>query len=331
MEIIVNFASIKTVFMDRRDFIEKSALAAGGALLAGAGVEALANDKKGKTMKVLMINGSPHQQGNTAVALDEIAKQLKVNGIDSEIVWIGNKAVRGCIACGGCSRNPGKCVFDDDICNRISEKFAEADALIVGSPVYYGQPNGAVLSVIQRAFYSNGASISGKPAAAVAVCRAVETVCGARCGIKWPNDVLLGGKKICGILVESVLGGEKNCVIVGIGINANTPSFPEELRPIAGSIAAVTGGQVDLRALAAAVLAEFDALYAAWLADGGRAALAEYRSLCLNVGRELLVGERRGRGLAVGDDYSLLVRFSDGAEEALRFGEVSVRGLYGCE
>ena len=157
--------------MDRRDFIEKSALAAGGALLAGAGVEALANDKKGKTMKVLMINGSPHQQGNTAVALDEIAKQLKVNGIDSEIVWIGNKAVRGCIACGGCSRNPGKCVFDDDICNRISEKFAEADALIVGSPVYYGQPNGAVLSVIQRAFYSNGASISGTPAAAVAVSR----------------------------------------------------------------------------------------------------------------------------------------------------------------
>ena len=138
--------------MDRRDFIGKSALAAGGALLAGTGVEALANDKKGKTMKVLMINGSPHQQGNTAVALDEIA-------------------VRGCIACGGCSRNPGKCVFDDDICNRISEKFAEADALIVGSPVYYGQPNGAVLSVIQRAFYSNGASISGKPAAAVAVCR----------------------------------------------------------------------------------------------------------------------------------------------------------------
>lgn len=157
--------------MDRRDFIAKSAAAAGGIVLSATGVEALANNKKSKTMKVLMINGSPHQKGNTAIALEEIAKQLKKNGIDSETVWIGNKAVRGCIACGQCHNHPGKCAFDDDICNRISEKFADADALIVGSPVYYGQPNGAVLSVIQRAFYSNGGSISGKPAAAVAVCR----------------------------------------------------------------------------------------------------------------------------------------------------------------
>ena len=157
--------------MDRRDFIEKSACAAGGVLLSAAGFDALANNKNDKTMKVLMINGSPHQKGNTAIALGEIARQLEKNGIGSEIVWIGNKPVRGCIACGKCYQRPGKCVFDDDVCNRISEKFAEADALIVGSPVYYGQPNGAVLSVIQRAFYSNGDSISGKPAAAVAVCR----------------------------------------------------------------------------------------------------------------------------------------------------------------
>ena len=122
-------------------------------------------------MKVLMINGSPRPKGNTALALSEIAKQLEKNGIDSEIVWIGNKPVRGCIACGQCAQNAGRCVFDDDVCNQISAKFAEADALIVGSPVYYGQPNGAVLSIIQRSFYSNGGSIAGKPAAAVAVCR----------------------------------------------------------------------------------------------------------------------------------------------------------------
>ena len=123
-------------------------------------------------MKVLLINGSPHQQGNTATALAEVARQLAAEGIESEQVWIGNKPVRGCIACGQCSaKGLGRCVFDDDVCNSISAKFNEADALIIGSPVYYGQPNGALLSIIQRAFYSNGASISGKPAAAIAVCR----------------------------------------------------------------------------------------------------------------------------------------------------------------
>ena len=123
-------------------------------------------------MKVLLINGSPRQEGNTAIALKEIAKQLSIEGIDSEIVWIGNKPVRGCIACGQCkTQGLGRCIFNDDSCNKISEKFEEANALVVGSPVYYGQPNGALLSIIQRAFYSNGANISGKPAASVAVCR----------------------------------------------------------------------------------------------------------------------------------------------------------------
>ena len=123
-------------------------------------------------MKVLLINGSPRKEGNTAIALAEVAKQLSKEGIESEIVWVGNKPIRGCIACGQCkSKGLGRCVFDDDICNQISEKFKEANALIVGSPVYYGQPNGALLSIIQRAFYSNGANISGKPAASIAVCR----------------------------------------------------------------------------------------------------------------------------------------------------------------
>lgn len=118
-----------------------------------------------------MINGSPRQKGNTSIALTEIAKQLEKLGIESEIVWIGNKPIRGCIACNTCKDNPGACVFDDDVCNGISAKMNSSDALIVGSPVYWGQPNGAVLSIIQRAFYSNGAAFRGKPAAAVAVCR----------------------------------------------------------------------------------------------------------------------------------------------------------------
>ena len=123
-------------------------------------------------MKVLLINGSPRKDGNTSIALSEVAKQLAHEGIDSEMVWIGNKPIRGCIACGQCKEQAlGRCVFDDDVCNQISAKFAEADALVVGSPVYYGQPNGALLSIIQRAFFSNGVNISGKPAASVAVCR----------------------------------------------------------------------------------------------------------------------------------------------------------------
>ena len=97
---------------------------------------------------------------------------MEKNGIEAEIVQMGMKPVRGCIACGQCkAKGNNKCVFDDDVCNRISEKMATADALVVGSPVYYGQPNGAVLSLMQRMFFSAGAYFVQKPAAAVAVCR----------------------------------------------------------------------------------------------------------------------------------------------------------------
>lgn len=121
--------------------------------------------------KVLLINGSPRKDGNTFLALSEIAKTLNEQGIDTEIAWIGVKPVRGCIACGTCHEKlNGKCVFDDDICNEIIEKMNNADALVVGSPVYYGQPAGQVLALIQRAFYA-GAHVDNKPAAAVAVCR----------------------------------------------------------------------------------------------------------------------------------------------------------------
>ncbi len=123
-------------------------------------------------MKVLLINGSARHNGNTFLALKEIGDTLAAEGIDSEIVQIGARAVRGCIACGKCKINGNnRCVFDDDICNSISAKMADCDALIVGSPVYYGQPNGSVLSLLQRMFYSAGTYFKGKPAAAVCICR----------------------------------------------------------------------------------------------------------------------------------------------------------------
>ncbi len=123
-------------------------------------------------MKVLLINGSPRKKGNTFLALSEVAKTLEQQGIETEIVQIGTKAVRSCIACGQCAvKQLGRCVFDDDICNRIVEKLDTADALVVGSPTYYGQPNGAVLSLIQRMFFSAGAKVQNKPAASVCICR----------------------------------------------------------------------------------------------------------------------------------------------------------------
>lgn len=123
-------------------------------------------------MKVLLINGSPHKSGNTYLALREVEQELEKEGIDAEIMSVGTKPVRGCIACSTC-KNTGsnKCVFEDDICNEVSAKMAQSDGLIVGSPVYYGQPNGTVIALVQRMLYSNGAAFNGKPAAGVAVCR----------------------------------------------------------------------------------------------------------------------------------------------------------------
>lgn len=123
-------------------------------------------------MKVLMINGSPREDGNTARALKEVADTLKAEGVESEIVWLGNRPVRGCTACYQCiQRNLGRCVFDDDIANRIVEKLADADGIVLGSPTYYGQPAGALLAVWQRVCFAASNHVKGKPAASVAICR----------------------------------------------------------------------------------------------------------------------------------------------------------------
>ncbi len=124
------------------------------------------------TLRALLVNGSPHENGNTAAALAEIAKTLEAEGIGSETFHIGTRPVRGCIACGACSsRADGHCAFGDDACNALIDRIAATDALVVGSPVYYGQPAGQLLALLQRACYAGGAAVRGKPVASVAVCR----------------------------------------------------------------------------------------------------------------------------------------------------------------
>ncbi len=122
--------------------------------------------------KVLIINGSPRQNGNTATALKEIAVALEREGVEVETVCLGTKQVRSCIACNKCFENgDGKCVFNDDIVNQINEKAKTADGFIIGSPVYYGQPAGSVVSAVQRMLYSGSVNYQYKPVANVVACR----------------------------------------------------------------------------------------------------------------------------------------------------------------
>lgn len=121
-------------------------------------------------MKVLMLNGSPHERGCTYTALTVVAEELKAQGIDSEIVWLGNGPIRGCIGCGGCKKL-GKCVFSDDPVNAIAEKVEQADGYIFGSPVHYASPCGAMVSALDRLFTCVGSKMSFKPAASVVSAR----------------------------------------------------------------------------------------------------------------------------------------------------------------
>ena len=119
--------------------------------------------------KVLLLNGSPHVHGCTATALDEMIKVFEEEGVETELIQVGIKEIRGCVACGSCSLK-GKCVFDD-LVNEVAPKFEEADGLVVGSPVYYGSPNGTILSFMDRLFYSTEFSKQMKVGAAVVSCR----------------------------------------------------------------------------------------------------------------------------------------------------------------
>ena len=122
-------------------------------------------------MKVLLVNGSPKANGNTARALAEVAEQLRAEGIDTETFQLGAKPIRDCIGCGQCGKLDCRCTFDDDVVNELIAAAEQADGFVFGSPVYYAHPSGRILSALDRAFYAGSKAFAHKPGAAVAVAR----------------------------------------------------------------------------------------------------------------------------------------------------------------
>lgn len=144
-------------------------------------------------MKVLIINGSPRVNGNTTIAVNEMVKVFEAEGVEAEVVQIGNKDVRGCIACGTCFKK-GQCVFND-VVNELAPKFEEADGLVVASPVYYASANATLIACLDRLFYSTHFDKTMKAGASVVVAR--------RGGLSATFDELNKYFTICGMPVAS--------------------------------------------------------------------------------------------------------------------------------
>ena len=120
--------------------------------------------------KVILLNGSPHPDGCTATALNEMVKIFEEEGVETEVIQVGGKDIRGCMSCGSC-RKLGRCVIDD-LVNEVREKFLAADGMVIGSPVYYGSPNGTLLALLDRLFFSlEGVSKLMKVGASIVSCR----------------------------------------------------------------------------------------------------------------------------------------------------------------
>jgi len=126
-------------------------------------------------MKVLLINGSAKKNGCTGTALAEAEKVLHAQGIDTEVIYLGNGPVRDCIGCGKCETLRNRCVFNDDIVDTILEKAETADGFVFGTPVYYAHPSGRILSVLDRLFYAGSPLFTHKPGFAVASARRAGT------------------------------------------------------------------------------------------------------------------------------------------------------------
>ena len=200
---------------------------------------------------------------------------------------------------------------------------------------FVSQEGGLYLSCILRPGVSPQQLMHLTALSAVAVCDAIGEVTGLQAQIKWPNDPVINGKKVCGILTELSLVAESNeaeSVVVGIGINCNQPAFPPELSEIATSVLEQTGKPVDRSALAAALARSLERMEREFLCRKA-AWLERFAARCVTVGKDVVIlrGETQtpARATGVGPDAQLLVEYPDGTAGSVSSGEVSVRGMYG--
>lgn len=197
---------------------------------------------------------------------------------------------------------------------------------------------GIYLSVLYRPDLTPERLMPVTALAGLAVCDAVERLCGVRPGLKWPNDPVLGNRKLCGVLTEMALEGESGRVrhlVVGVGINVlhTQRDFQDEVAEIATSLQMELGRPVSRPRLTALLLEELDQVYGALCAGNLTDYLAAYRRDCVNLGKTVQLIGTEGRetvtAIDVDEDFGLVVRTAGGEEKVVRSGEVSVRGLYG--
>ena len=196
---------------------------------------------------------------------------------------------------------------------------------------HFSSPEGGLyLSMLLSPGCTAEQSLSITPCTAVAVHRAVRSLWGIDALIKWPNDLLYKGRKICGILCESVFFQGRQLLVLGVGLNVATrpEAFPEELRDTAASLLTLCGTAPSLDSAAAELVSQLDGMYALWQGEPG-AFLCEYRQHCVNLGREVSLirnGQPRpARALDIDENYALVVEYPDKTPEHISYGEVSLR------
>ena len=206
-----------------------------------------------------------------------------------------------------------------------------------GRSFHSPEGDGLYLSALLRPSLPPEAVVNLTAWAAVAVCDGIQAACGVRPQIKWTNDLVLNGKKLCGILTELGLDrntGALNYLVIGVGINVNqTPErFPEEIRSIATSLSQELDHKVDPERLAVEVIRALDRMYSRFPAEK-TAYLEQYRADCLTIGKPVRLvtpaASREAFATGIDEEFRLLVEFPDGSTQAISTGEVSVRGMYG--